>query len=78
MIPFLKIKDACTVTGLSQYFLRKGCKDGSIPCVRSGPTYYVNIPALLEQLGSAPQVGISLPFRANVTEASERAGDDGW
>ena len=53
--PFMKIKDACTVTGLSQYFLRQGCRDGSVPHVKSGPTYYVNVPALLEQLGVPPQ-----------------------
>ena len=30
--PFQKIPEACRTTGLSQYYLRKGCKDGSIPC----------------------------------------------
>lgn len=55
--PFLKIKDACAVTGLSQYFLRTGCKDGSIPHVKSGQTYYVNIPALLAQLNAEPCSG---------------------
>ena len=49
--PFLKIKDAAAVTGLSAYFLRRGCLDGSIPCVLSGKTYYINIPALLRKLG---------------------------
>lgn len=55
--PFLKIKDACAVTGLSQYFLRTGCKDGSIPHVKSGQTYYVNVPALLAQLNAEPCSG---------------------
>lgn len=55
MTPFLKIKDACAATGLSQYYLRQGCKDGTIPHIKSGPTYYVNVPALLEQLGVPPQ-----------------------
>ena len=57
--PFMKIKDACAVTGLSQYFLRQGCRDGSVPHVKSGPTYYVNVPALLEQLGVPPQTEAS-------------------
>lgn len=51
MRPFQKIPEACKTTGLSQYFLRKGCKDGSIPHIRSGPTYYIDIPALLRKLG---------------------------
>ena len=45
--PFQKIPDACRTTGLSQYYLRKGCKDGSIPHIKSGPTYYINVPELL-------------------------------
>ncbi len=47
--PYQKFAQASKTTGLSQYFLRKGCKDGSIPHIRSGTTYYVNVPALLEQ-----------------------------
>lgn len=34
--PFLRIADACAATGLSQHFLRAGCRNGSIPCVKSG------------------------------------------
>lgn len=51
MTPFQKIPEACKTTGLSQYFLRKGCKNGSIPHIRSGPTYYIDVPALLRKLG---------------------------
>ena len=47
--PFQKIEDAVRSTGLSAYFLRRGCRDGSIPCVRSGCTIYINVPALLQQ-----------------------------
>lgn len=50
--PFMKIKDAVAVTGLSAYFLRNGCKDGSVPCVLSGGVYYINIPALLRKLNA--------------------------
>lgn len=49
--PFLRIKDAATATGLSQFYLRNGCKDGTVPHVLSGNTFYINIPALLRQLG---------------------------
>ena len=50
--PFLKIKDAVQATGLSAYYLRSGCKSGTVPHVRSGETYYINVPALLRQLGA--------------------------
>ena len=60
--PFQKIPDACRTTGLSMYFLRKGCKDGSCPNIRSGTTYYVNVPALLEILaGSAGPTDDQVP-----------------
>lgn len=48
--PFLSIERACEVTGLSQYFLRNGCKTGTVPHVKSGRVYLVNIPALLRKL----------------------------
>lgn len=48
--PFMKIGAASRVTGLSQYFLRQGCKDGSVPHVKSGTVYLVNVPKLLRQL----------------------------
>lgn len=52
MKPFQKIQEACKTTGLSTYFLRNGCKDGTIPHIRSGNTIYVNVPALLRKLGA--------------------------
>lgn len=55
--PFLKIRDAAKVTGLSQFYLRNGCKDGSIPHIKSGTVYFVNVPALLKQLGVYDQEG---------------------
>ena len=66
--PFMKIKEACAVTGLSQIYLRRGVRDGTIPHIVSGPknngkgtgTYYINMPALLKQLG-VPLQGGDLP-----------------
>lgn len=49
--PFQGIAQACKTTGLSMYFLRKGCRDGSIPHVKNGTVYLVNVPALLRKLG---------------------------
>ena len=51
-VPFQKIPEACKTTGLSMYYLRQGCKDGTIPHVRSGDVYYINVPALLRQMGA--------------------------
>lgn len=49
-VDFQKITDAARSTGLSSYFIRKGCKSGEIPHIRSGLTYYVNVPALRRKL----------------------------
>ena len=50
--PFQKISQASKTTGLSKYFLRNGCKDGSIPHIKSGTVYLINVPALLKKLGA--------------------------
>ena len=50
--PFQRIPAACRITGLSQSFLRAGCRDGSVPHVKTGNVYLVNIPALLRKLGA--------------------------
>lgn len=49
-VPYMTIAEACRETGLSQFYLRSGCKDGSVPCVKSGRVYYINVPALLQKL----------------------------
>lgn len=49
--PFQKIPQAVKTTGLSSFYLRNGCRDGTVPHVLSGNTYYVNVPALLSKLG---------------------------
>ena len=46
--PFMKI--AAASRGLSQFYLRQGCKDGSIPHIKSGTVYLVNVNKLLRQL----------------------------
>ncbi len=50
MTPFQRLTEASQSTGLSVNYLRSGCKDGSIPHVKSGKVYLVNVPALLEKL----------------------------
>ncbi len=50
MQPYQKITDACKTTGLSAYYLRQGCRNGTVPHVKSGTVYFVNVPALLKKL----------------------------
>lgn len=46
------IQETSRTTGLSQYYLRQGVKNGTIPHVNCGRKYYINVPAMLERLAS--------------------------
>ena len=50
--PFQRIPAACRITGLSQSYLRAGCRDGTVPHIKAGSTYLVNVPALMRELES--------------------------
>lgn len=53
--PFQRIPAACRITGLSQSYLRSGCKAGIVPHVMIGNVFMVNVPALLRQLGASEE-----------------------
>ena len=55
--PFMSIKEACIYTGLSTCFLRNGVKDGTVPAIRSGAKYLINVPRLLEKLDAESNAG---------------------
>lgn len=48
--PFQSIPEASRSTGLSQSFLRRGCKAGTVPHITSGNKYMIDVPTLLLQL----------------------------
>lgn len=52
--PFQDIEDTVKTTGLSSYYLRRGIRDGSIPHIKSGTKYLVNVVRLLENLDALP------------------------
>lgn len=47
---YLSIKDTCRQTGLSQYYLRTGCKNNSIRHIRSGIKIYIDVDTLSDTL----------------------------
>ena len=53
---FQPINAAAAMTGLSRYYLLNGCKAGSIPHIRVGVDYRVNMPRLLDQLNRESEV----------------------
>lgn len=48
--PFQSIADASRTTGISQFALRRGCKDGTLPHIRTGKTYLLNMRLLMQRL----------------------------
>ena len=52
--PFQSVTDAARTTGLSTFFLRQGLKNGTVPHIKSGNKYLINIPRLLEALNATP------------------------
>jgi len=61
MARFMTIAQAARETGLSQYSIRKGCRDGSIPHIQTGGggKYLVNVVAMLEQLDARSREAVS-------------------
>ena len=62
--PFQTIPEAARLTGLSQYFIRNGCRAGTVPHIvvhgpkgKSPGKYMVNVPLLLERLNAASMGG---------------------
>ena len=49
---FQSIRSAAAITGLSTCYIRDGCKAGTIPHVRCGTDYRINLPLWLEQLNA--------------------------
>lgn len=57
--PFQTLTEASKTTGLAVFFLRAGCRNGTIPCIKSGKKFLVNVPALLRKL-DAESEGVSV------------------
>lgn len=61
--PFQKIPEAARTTGLSTYFLRHGVRDGSVPHIKSGTVYLINVPALLRKLDAESNSRAGAPLQ---------------
>ena len=47
---FQSVRGASEITGLSTKFLREGCRNGTLPHIRVGNDYRLNMRLLLERL----------------------------
>ena len=52
---YFSIRDAATETGISKDYLRKGCRNGTIPHIMCGKKYLIDVPLLLEQKRKAEE-----------------------
>ena len=53
LCPILSIKTAAEITGLSQYYIRNGCRAGTIPHIMSGNRYKVDLQRFAETISSS-------------------------
>ena len=51
-VPLQKVREVSCRTGISEFALRRGLRAGSIPHIRVGRDYLINVPALLRLLES--------------------------
>jgi hypothetical protein len=47
---YQNIEDACRTTGLSKFFLRNGCRAGTVPHIRCGRVYMIDVVGLYKKL----------------------------
>ena len=55
--PYQPLRAAAEITGLSLYYIRNGVTSGTIPAIRMGRDWRVNMPAFLAQLEAASKEG---------------------
>lgn len=55
--PYQTPKAAAYLTGLSLWYIREGCKAGTIPHIRVGRDYRVDMLQFLAQLQEASKIG---------------------
>ena len=55
--PFQGIRETANTTGFSQFFLRNGVRNGSIPHIRCGEKILINVPAFLQLMDQASKKG---------------------
>lgn len=48
--PYQSPRNAAYITGLSLRYIRDGCRSGTIPHIRVGSDFRVNMPLFLERL----------------------------
>lgn len=46
---FMSIKDTATHSGFSQFYIRKQCKSGTVPCRMAGTKYMIDYEAFMER-----------------------------
>lgn len=55
---FQRFRGAAQITGLSVKYIRQGCINGTIPHIRAGSDYLVNMPLFMAQLDEASKENI--------------------
>ncbi|MBQ9387919.1 MAG: hypothetical protein IJU01_04575 [Lachnospiraceae bacterium] len=49
---FVSVAEACRITGIAKYAIRKGCNAGTVPYIDIGNKFMINLPMYLDQLNA--------------------------
>lgn len=60
--PFQGVRDAAKTTGVSEFFIRAGLRAGTIPSIRSGNKYLIDVEGLVLQLQQQARAGSVVPL----------------
>ena len=55
--PFQTIREAANSTGFSQFFIRAGVKAGTIPHIKVGEKYLINVAGFLQLMDEQSRKG---------------------
>ena len=55
--PYQGVRETANTTGFSQFFIRQGVKNGTIPHIRCGEKILINVPAFLQLMDEQSKKG---------------------
>ena len=55
--PFQTVKETANTTGFSQFFIRNGVRAGTIPHIKVGEKFLINVPAFLQLMDEQSRKG---------------------
>jgi len=56
--PFMSVQAAAKATGRSEFSIRQGLRNGTVPHLKEGTKYLVDVPAMLEMMHEEARLSV--------------------